>query len=311
MALVVMAGGCGSGTANQPAVQRPLVQLVPMVEDAAYPVGLVAEPEGGFLYGERLTGRIRRVTASGHLDAEPVAALDTVGSADDQRGLLGLAVLSDGRLFASWTRPADGRLVVGQVGSGASATVIWEGPITVDQANGGGLAVAADGTILIGIGDLLASHALGDDSALPNRKLLSLDPSGAADQRPSVLSTGWNNPYAITVARDGIAWVADNSAGSRPERMGRADRPATDAVDIDSGGPAIAPSGLVELAEGQFGVCGFVSHRVDEVRIVAGRPNRTGRVIADSCWTAVTVLVDGRIVTATLDGINISTRSVR
>lgn len=106
-------------------------------------MALVAEPTGGLLFGERLTGQIRRITTAGELEPEPVATVQTLGSVEDQRGLLGLVLLPDSRLAASWTRSSDKRLVVGVVSPAAEAQLIWEGPLSADRANGGGLALSA------------------------------------------------------------------------------------------------------------------------------------------------------------------------
>lgn len=305
---VVITGGCGGddGVAGPPpATSKGAV----IVADAASPVALVSEPDGGFLFGERLTGAIRHVDAEDRLDPNPVAVVDTAGNEDDQRGLLGITRGTDGTVYVSWTRRIDGRLVVGRLDTDtprspvASPTVIWVGPVSADQANGGGLAIGSDDAVLIGVGDLLAPGVLADDLALPNRKVLKLDPHGPPDQVPTVMSTGWNNPFAIVTDENAVTWVADNAAGDNPERMGRADQSAERGSDLDRSDGQIAPSGLVSLGSGRFGVCGYVSHRLDEVHVTAGRAASTGRVLADDCWTSAALLTDGRLVTATLDQI--------
>ena len=259
-------------------------------------------------FGERLTGRIRRVLPGGRLAADPVAIIPVIGSTDDQRGLLGLARTPEGRIFAAGVRPGDRRLVVVEVSQVAALRLVWVGPVTADRANGGALAVAADGSLLVGIGDLLANPALARDPSVPNRKILALDVDGSADQQPRVLSAGWNNPYAITVDKHGVPWVADNAGGRARERMGRADRPATEARPLGRVGETRAPSALVALGRNRFGVCGYVSRRVDEVRVVNGVAAVTGRVLAKPCAEGATRLTDGRLVTATEDAIWISRR---
>jgi hypothetical protein len=277
-----------------------------LVADAAFPVALVAEADGGLLYGERLTGRVRRVRADGTLEADPVTTLATVGANDDQRGLLGLTRDPRGRLFGAWTRADDGRLVVGQIQAPtteaalAEPRLVWVGPVSAALANGGHLAFSPGGRLVIGIGDLLADRALADDPTVPNRKLLSLDPDGAANQTPVILSTGWNNPFAFTFARDGTLWVADNTGAEGPERIGRGDQPADRALGL--GGPvqgAIAPSVLVSVSADQLGLCGFISGRMQLVHLTDGRPSPPSADLADSCSTGGAVLADGRIVTAT------------
>ena len=62
-----------------------------IIEDVDGVEALPPDPDGGFWYGERLSGAVFRVTAGGE-QPEPVTASDVVGAEGDQRGLLGLAV---------------------------------------------------------------------------------------------------------------------------------------------------------------------------------------------------------------------------
>lgn len=281
--------------------------MVRLVRNARFPIAPVPMPDGGLLYGERLTGRIRSVSATGVLASKPLSAVVVRAALDDQRGLLGLARTPEGRLFASWTRAEDGRLVVGEImAGGGGVRLVWFGPVSADRANGGAIAVGADGQLLVGIGDLLADGALSEDTSAPSRRVLGLDPDGAADQRPAVVSSGWNNPYALVVASDGVPWVADNAGGQERERIGRADRPARDAVPVSRGRTTIAPAGLVALPSRRLGVCGFVSGRVDEIRIVRGVPRPTGHVLGRPCATGVALLADRRLVTLTVNGVFVS-----
>ena len=285
-----------------------------LVADAAFPVALVAEADGGLLYGERLTGRIRRVAPDGSLDPAPLAAVATRGAVDDQRGLLGLTRDPAGRLFAAWTRADDGHLVVAELQAApgqaplAAPRLVWVGPPSADLANGGHLVASPDDRLVIGIGDLQADRALADDPTVPNRKVLALDPDGAPGQTPTVLSSGWNNPFALTYDGDGRLWVADNTGSEGPERIGRGDQPADRARAL--GGPvegAIAPSVLVALDHDRLGLCGFLSGRLQLVRISDGRPSAPGPTVADTCATGGVVLTDGRIVTATPTEIRVRT----
>jgi len=278
-------------------------KTAPVVIDAAFPVALLADDQGGFVYGERLTGRVRHVSSDGTLDPRAIATVDTDGADDDQRGLLGLAESHDGTLYAAWTRADDGRLVVGRIAIGQVATdpmLAWVGPPSSQLANGGHLAFAPDGRLVIGIGDLQADHALGDDPAVPNRKLLALDPSGPPDQEPTILSSGWNNPFAFTFTPDGTLWVADNTGGSGPERIGRGDRPASESLALGSEGNGdVAPSVLVALDDSRLGLCGFLSGRMQLVVINDGAPTAPGAELADQCSTGATRLHDGQLVVAT------------
>lgn len=168
LSLSAALGACGG--ASGPAPRAPSVVVVADAPDVA---ALASTGDGGFLFGERRTGRVRAVDAAGVVEAAPLATLPV--RTDGQRGLLGLAVDPARRVFAAWTRP-DGRLVVAEVAPGAERTV-WIGPSSADLANGGHLDVDAEGRLLIGVGDLQQSSRI-DDPAAPNGKLLALDPDG-------------------------------------------------------------------------------------------------------------------------------------
>ncbi len=299
--------GCSGAT---PDLDAALVRTRMWVNHARFPVAPVALPGGGLLYGERLTGRVRHVGADGTLAPEPVATVSVVGAVGDQRGLVGLARSRDRRLFASWTG-ADRRLVVGELTTGDARPprVVWAGPASADRANGGTLVFDRRGRLLVGIGDLLGDRTLDRDPGAPNRKVLALDPDAGDDQMPAIVSTGWNNPYALVDTAAGVPWVADNAGGRAPERIGRADRPAAASARMRRDGETLAPSALTEVVPGRLGVCGYVSGRLDEYRIRGGGAIRTGRVIARPCRLGTTVLTDGRLVTLTLHAIWRSTSS--
>jgi hypothetical protein len=260
---------------------------------ADFPAAMVALPEGGLRFGERLTGRIRDVTPDGQLLADPIATVAV--STQGQRGLLGLAVDAAGRTFAAWTRP-DRRLVVGQVAPGAER-LVWLGPATTRLANGGHL-VATDDGLIIGIGDLQA-RALVDDPNRPNGKLLRLDPDGLADQRPRTISTGWNNPFAFTITPSGALWVADNTGKRGAERLARGDvagRPTS----VTRLRGTNAPSGLVAIDDGRLAMCGFVSRRLDVYDVARpGSARRSAQPLATDCAVGVVRLADGALAYAT------------
>ena len=253
----------------------------------AEPVALAALADGGLVVGERRTGRVRMVTRQGDLVAEPVARVAVVAGADDQRGLLGLAVDGE-RIYGAWTRAADGRIVVGELTGGAER-LVWEGPPSSELANGGHVAFLPDGRLVVGIGDLQEPDRV-DDPDAPNGKLLGLDPAGPPDQRPGVLSGGWNNPFAFVVTGEGAVWVADNAPGDDPERIGRGDRPAERARL-----PGMrAPAALVELGPGRLGLCGYLDGRLTDVDIGGGEPE-VGDRSTTGCRTGAVGLGGGRV----------------
>ncbi|MGH9154274.1 MAG: PQQ-dependent sugar dehydrogenase [Acidimicrobiales bacterium] len=256
-------------------------------DEGAQPTALAQLADGRLVIGERRTGRILAVPPAVP-SAEPqlLATVDVDPDATGQRGLLGLAAIED-TLFASWTRGTDGRLVVGRVAPGPVA-VVWEGPSSTELANGGHLAVAPDGRLVIGIGDLQQPDLVVDPSTL-NGKVLSLDPEGPSGQRPLVLSGGWNNPFALTVA-GGTIWVADNAPGRRPERIGRSEV-GTAPVELPG---RRAPSALVALGPTRLGLCGFLDGDLVAVD-VSGRPTVGDTLARHVCRTGAVALASGSV----------------
>ena len=279
---------------------RASIDGVTLVADAASPIGLVALADGGFRYGERRSGAIREVDPNGRLRSEPVAQVDVVAD-PGQRGLLGLSVDRRNATFAAWTRADDGHLVVGQVAPGP-IRLVWRGPASADLANGGHLVVAPDGRLVIGVGDLQDPARLDDPSA-PNGKLLSLDPAGPPDQRPRVLSSGWNNPFAFTFLADGSLWVADNAPGKSPERIGRGDGDGRPRRPLPG---KRAPSALVTIGPGRLGLCGFLDGVLREVRVDRDRAEDPGPAVVGPCLVGAARLADGRLVVASEDRITVT-----
>lgn len=267
-------------TSCSPAAEREV-----LVADANEAAAMVALPDGGLLYGERKTGRIRDI------EGEVVARVDV--TADGERGLLGLAVAPDDRLFAAWTR-RDGRIVLARVRPG-SQRIVWLGPPSADRANGGHIEWSPDGTLVIGIGDLEDPGSVSDLDA-PHGKLLELDPDGPADQKPKNLSYGWNNPFAFDFTPSGDLWLADNAPGEQEERLLRADPVGPRSVLPDH----TAPSGLAAVDDDTLVVCGYRTKLLLRFRIGANRVARLeSDPLARDCALGVAVLDDGRIAYST------------
>lgn len=285
-----------------------------VVITAEQPAALGVAPSGTLLVGERLTGRVLAVPAP-YDGAEPefVTSLAVTADEQDQRGLLGLAVDESGRVFASYTRADDGRLVVAEIADAADdgsvgpgdTRLVWEGPVSAERANGGHLVVGPDGRLVVGVGDLLDGGRV-DDPAAPNGKMLALDPDGPAGQRPAVLSAGWNNPFAFTVDADGVLWVADNAGPSGTERIGRGDLPDAALSELRPADDQMAPSGLVVLGGDTLGVCGFLTGQVLRIDISGDRAAPTSDVVAEPCRQGAVVLVDGRLALADSDAVVIT-----
>jgi hypothetical protein len=258
-----------------------------LVPRAAFPAAMEALPDGGLLFAERATGRIRVVTANGSTRGKALARVAV--RTDGQRGLLGLARASSGAVFAGWVDPG-GFLLVGRVAPGP-VEVIWRGPATRRQSNGGRIAIAPDGRLVVGVGDLLERELVTDPTA-PNGKLLLLDPTGDESQTPEVHSIGWNNPFAFAMDTDGTVWVADNAPGSEPERLARVS-PGGVVTVLAELPERTAPSGLARVPGGLL-VCGFRSRELLGYRLRGGDLGEH-LTLAEDCALGVVRLADGRV----------------
>lgn len=295
----VLLVSCSNASAPEVAVDpsaRPSLAstlgTVVLPGDAA-PTALTSLDSNRLVIGDRTSGRIYAVDVTD--PAAPgaptvLARVDVTGQTKGQRGLIGL-VMVDGALYASWTRASDGHLVVGQVSPGPQR-VAWIGPKSANMANGGHLS-RKGGRILIGIGDLLQPDRI-DDPDATNGKLLSLDPTGQAEQEPTVLSGGWNNPFAFTVTGTGAVWVADNAPGGQPERLGRGDLDDADRFRFPG---ERAPSALIDLGSGRLGLCGYLDGDLVSVDLNP-QPTLGATLSKGDCRTGATTLADDRVAVA-------------
>jgi hypothetical protein len=282
VALAACLTACGNGSASSagstsppPAAQFLVAAMAPL-------------PGGGFLWGDRVTGVIRRVSAAAHPTGGVVARVAVATT--NLHGLLGLARTPDGRVFAAWTDPAD-RLTVGQVSPGPTR-VIWRARAFSRFDVGGHLAVTPQGALLLGVG---AGVIPRPGAPGPTGDLVLLQPGQRPSQPSRVLSTGWNNPFAFAYTPGGQLWVADNVPGTRGERLARGDlngRP----THVTPLPPGTAPSGLAAVSRSRLVVCGFQSHLLQAFRITSKqRAVAVGAPIARDCWIGVIRLADGRL----------------
>jgi glucose/arabinose dehydrogenase len=309
--LASYAASCSSGDGDDPATTT--TEAAPRDDrftdtgfvPADQPAALAVAPDGSLLIGELDSGRILRV-ASDQLDrdrpeATEYARLDV--ATDGQQGLVGLVGLDDGIVLAGLSQRVGDEVLqrIVQVVPGGDPVAVWDGPVAADQAVGGRLAVAADGRVLIGLGDFLEGSADSFGPDEPYSKLLSVDPAGPADQTPQVVSSGWNNPFAFTVGPDGAIWVADNSPGEVPERIARGDR---EGPSVDLSGQR-APSGVVVLGTDELAVCGYLSGQLELVPLREGVPGEPTAVLSESCTLGVLALGGGRLAVAAEDGVHL------
>ena len=164
----------------------------------------------------------------------------------------------DGVRYAAWTDPNANELLVGALDSSDCAPrIVWADGGTDDGAVGGQLQpyVDNDGAQRLTLGsgqltDWAQAHGL--------RAMITLDPAGPPDQEPTVVSSGYINPFAFDVAGTGDAvWIADNAVGDDVERIGRADLSDCDDHPATDGDPR-APASLLTLDDDTLLICGFL-----------------------------------------------------
>ncbi len=317
----VIAASCGDpATVEDRSRQQASQQVVPIENVAA----MTVLADGMIVAGDRLTGLLYLVdpsptsaTADGR--SRTVARIEV--STEGQQGLLGLA--ADQRyLYAAWTTRDQARMVVGRFLQGdlsaandgeadgsppseaPSPTVVWNGFVASTGANGGHLDLLPDGRVVLGVGTLRNSRLI-DDPGTVNGKLLALDPDGPQDQEPTVVSSGWRNPFAFVVSPPSASssaavgsaiWVADNEPeDGSAERVGRGDEPGRSLTELET---SIAPAALVRLPDGDLGVCGYLTGIMQRIDIGDGRAGQPGDRVVGDCNQAAVVLDDGRLVTS-------------
>lgn len=269
--LLMVISGCGE---DQPSIST--------VEGDA--VTIAATAEGGFLWAS-LEGEVRDESGSA------IGSVEV--STDGQRGLLGLAIDDQERVFVSYTDPTFA-LVVSEL-TETGEREIWRGPTTV-QGGSGGRMIAHDGELILGIGLLNDREGQADPESIVG-KMIAIDPDLAPTaQRPRILSGPWNNPFAFDVTDGGELWVADNHPRDGDERLARGD------LGFDPDVPLVlpadsAPSGLAAGDDVLF-VCSYNDLTLTRYDIVDGAPQPSDTVATD-CVLDVTLLSNGDLAYST------------
>lgn len=246
--------------------------------------------ERELLWATRGTGTVRRglLTADGVGAGQPIAELDV--DPESWGGVRGLAVTADGRVYVSFVRGRDHRLIVAEIAL-ARPRVVWRGPRVGRELTGGGLGALKSGRLVLGVGDQGRQVAASDARSILGR-VVTLDPKGPAGQTPHRLSRGWHDPTALAVGRSGHVWIADRASGDDAERLGRADKPRAGAVRSPF------RRGPVALAVGDGGqtllVCGRRSGRIDRTELRGVVAGSEPEVLRARCRYGIAV-VAGRV----------------
>lgn len=263
------------------------------------PATVLTPVPGGreLLWATRGTGTVRRgaLTADGVGVGQPIAELAVApGPAG---GVRGLVATDAGRVFASFVRERDRRLIVAEIGL-VHPRVVWRGPRVGGQLGGGGLGVTKSGRLVLGVGDQGRTVAASDARSILGR-VVTLAPEGPASQTPRRLSRGWHDPTALAIGRAGHVWIADRAAGDDAERLGRADRPRAGAVRSSFRREPVA------LAVGDGGqtllVCGRRSGRIDRTALRGVVAGSEPEVLRARCRYGIAV-VAGRVYVSNDDG---------
>lgn len=295
LALVVPWLGCLAviGCSGSPSPKETKV----IVSGADLPVALA--PDGGdrFVFAERITGALKRANLDGNAEPSVIAAVETEGTPDDARGLLGVALDETGRVFAAYTRRGDHRLIVAQVAPDGTR-IVWEGPEAPEHRIGGHL-VYLDGRLFLAVGELGDPSRIGDLDS-PHGKLLQLIPDGPPAQRPVVVSAGWRDPiFALGPGRDW--WIADRAGGSDDKERLAHVVPGLDpfVTELGTGSDALRPTALVPLAADRMGLCSAARGKLVNIEVRAGRAGKPGYTVAEPCSLAAVQLPDGRVLMST------------
>lgn len=255
----------------------------------AQAVTLAALPDGGFIWAN----------VEGTVHDETGAVIASVAAdTDGQRGLLGLTVDPEGRVFVSYT-DVTFELVVSEliaVGSGnTTERQIWRGPTTVQGGNGGRM-IFEDGELIIGIGLLNDREGQANPTSIVG-KLIAIDPDVSSDeQEPRILSGPWNNPFAFDRSPGGELWVADNEPRDGDERVARGDQGLDPDVALVLPSDS-APSGLAATDTSLY-VCSYNDLELNRFDIADGALTFV-ETVADDCVLDVELLSNGDLIYST------------
>lgn len=179
-----------------------------------FPAGIAFVGQDTILVTER-SGAIR-VIEDGELRDEPLTRIDTVVAGET--GLLGIAVSPDGQdAFAFATEPDGNSNSVWRIplGDPASRTRVVEGLPASTYHNGGGVAFAPDGMLLVSNGEQHSSDRAQDPGVLGGKVYRFTRAGDIPGDNPyggsPTLAFGLRNPYGLAVDPEtGSAWVTEN-----------------------------------------------------------------------------------------------------
>jgi glucose/arabinose dehydrogenase len=200
-----------------------------IAEGLILPQSLAFAPDGRIFFVEVKKGTVR-VLANGVLQDRPVASIGI--SRGGEHGLVGLALdpgfAANHYLYTYYTQPGLGdtadrprrhrltRWTEHDRVADSETPVIDNIPTGKCCHTGGKMAFAADGSMVIALGD--QGDADRRDAQHPNRlngKVLRFDPQQAIQEKPEarsyIVGSGLRNPYGLDIhPRTGDVWLTDN-----------------------------------------------------------------------------------------------------
>ncbi len=213
----------------------PAIELVDTGLELDGPIAMAALPGSDLLLVAEREGVVRAVAPSGtgtdlEVVGDPVIDVrELVGSTDGERGLLGLATDASGDLvYLSYTEASEGASRVDEYrlerpAEGAPRAVpssrreLLAVPQPFSNHNGGHVALAPDGTLLLGLGDGGSADDPGGRAQDPDTllgKMVRIDPavdnSGGGNTGAEIHAIGVRNPWRFSFDREtDDLWVAD------------------------------------------------------------------------------------------------------
>ena len=204
--------GCASPASppmvsSDPAVGAA-VQIREMASGIEVPWGLAFLPGGDALVGERDSGRILRLAATGGPVREVTRITIRHGG---EGGLLGLAVsptfASDQLIYAYYTAAEDNRIIRFPLDTPDRQQVVLSGIDRGSRHNGGRIVFGPDGLLYVGTGDAADDDSAQDPTDL-NGKILRITPDG----RPALGNPDSGSPV-YSLGHRNVQGLAFDSAG--------------------------------------------------------------------------------------------------
>lgn len=191
----------GGGEDEQVLLRAPEAKLETVATGLEVPWDLAFLPDGSALLTER-PGRVRRLSADGELDSEPVAEIPVLATGEG--GLLGIAIDPDYErnsfVYLYRTTESGNEVVRYRYENGelSEDAVILDGIAASSIHDGGRIRFGPDDRLYISTGDAAQDEIAQDPDSL-NGKLLAMEPAAYRGESGDVevVSLGHRNPQGF------------------------------------------------------------------------------------------------------------------